>query len=200
MARAKDADTGDDLMEADDEDLMAAIARGGEAAFGELMDRHLARAVALALRVTRNRAVADEIAQEAFLRVWTGAARWQPTARVSTWLWRIVMNLSLDQMRRHRPTALDDVPEPIDPGEDPEQAATRLELGRALESALAGLPERQAQAVRLCLADGFSQAEASALLEVSEGALESLLVRARRSLRAALSDHDPARSLAGKVH
>ncbi|PWR18094.1 RNA polymerase sigma-70 factor (ECF subfamily) [Zavarzinia compransoris] len=177
---------------ADDDSLMRRIAGGDEAAFALLMDRHLARAVALARRVTGSPAIAEEIAQEAFLRVWTRAADWQPQARVSTWLWRIVMNLALDQMRRRRPAALDEVPEPVDPGEDPEAAALRNALGRALEAALAGLPERQAQAVRLCLVDGFSQAEASAVLEVSEGALESLLVRARRSLRSSLSAYAPA--------
>jgi len=176
----------------DDDLLMARIAGGDEAAFALLMDRHLSRAVALAQRVTGSRAIADEIAQEAFLRVWTRAAAWQPTARVSTWLWRIVMNLALDHMRKARPTPLDDIPEPVDPGEDPEMATERAALARALDAALGGLPERQSRAVRLCLVDGFSQAEAAAVLEVSEGALESLLVRARRALRASLADYAPA--------
>lgn len=179
-------------MAPEDEALMRRIAVGDEAAFALLMDRHLSRAVALATRVTGSRAVADEIAQECFLRVWTKAASWQPTARVSTWLWRIVMNLSLDHMRKARPEPLDDVPEPVDPGLSPEAETERNALGRALESALAGLPVRQSQAVRLCLIDGFSQSEASAALDVSEGALESLLVRARRALRASLAAYAPA--------
>lgn len=191
---------GRDAEATPDEALMVAIARGDESAFAMLMDRHLARAVALALRVTRDRATADEIAQEAFLRVWTRAAQWQPTAAFTTWLWRIVMNLSLDHMRKRRPAALDEVPEPVDPGEDPEQAAARQALGRALESALGELPDRQAQAVRLCLVDGFSQSEASAALEVSEGALESLLVRARKALRAALSAYAPTERRVGKAN
>lgn len=177
---------------ADDDSLMQRIAGGDETAFALLMDRHLSRTVALAQRVTGSRALADEIAQETFLRVWTRAAAWQPQAKVSTWLWRIAMNLALDQTRRQRPAALDEVPEPVDPGEDPEQATLRRALSRALEAALTGLPERQAQAIRLCLVDGFSQAEASAVLEISEGALESLLVRARRSLRSSLSAYAPA--------
>lgn len=176
----------------DDTALMARIALGDERSFALLMDRHLSRAVALAQRVTGSRAIADEIAQEAFIRVWTRAADWQPTARVSTWLWRIVMNLSLDHMRKIRPGALDDIPEPVDPGENPEAATLRAALGRALEAALAGLPERQSQAVRLCLIDGFSQGEASAALEITESALESLLVRARRALRASLAAYAPA--------
>ncbi|PWR17887.1 sigma-70 family RNA polymerase sigma factor [Zavarzinia aquatilis] len=176
----------------DDAALMARIALGDERSFALLMDRHLSRAVSLALRVTGRRAIADEIAQEAFLRVWTRAADWQPTARVTTWLWRIVMNLSLDHMRKIRPGALDDVPEPVDPGENPEAATLRAALGRALDAALAGLPERQGQAVRLCLIDGFSQGEASAALDITEGALESLLVRARRALRASLAAYAPA--------
>lgn len=178
--------------EFDDVALMRQVAEGDERAFALLMDRHLSRAVALAQRVTGSRAIADEIAQEAFLRVWTRAADWQPTARVSTWLWRIVMNLSLDHMRRARPTALDDIPEPVDPGEDPEAATLRAALARALDQALADLPERQSQAVRLCLVDGFSQSEASGLLDITEGALESLLVRARRALRTSLADYAPA--------
>lgn len=184
------AETGAD-MAPDDQALMGRIAGGDEAAFALLMDRHLSRAVALAARVTGSRAIADEIAQECFLRVWTKAGTWQPTARVSTWLWRIVMNLSLDHMRKARPEPLDDIPEPVDPGLTPEAETERNALGRALEAALAGLPDRQAQAVRLCLIDGFSQSEASAALEISEGALESLLVRARRALRASLAAYAP---------
>lgn len=174
---------------ADDAALMARVADGDRAAFAVLMQRHLGRAVALARRVTGNAAAAEDIAQEAFLRVWRKASDWQPTAKVSTWLWRIVMNLSIDQTRRLKPEPLDSVAEPVDPALDPEAESARSALRRALDGAIAGLPERQAQAVRLCLVDGFSQAEAAAVLELSSGALESLLVRARRALRVALADH-----------
>lgn len=173
----------------DDAILMARVADGDRAAFALLMQRHLGRAVALARRVTGNAAAAEDIAQEAFLRVWRKAADWQPTAKVSTWLWRIVMNLSIDQTRRIKPDPLDSVPEPVDPALDPEAESARRALRLALDAAIAGLPERQAMAVRLCLVDGFSQAEAAETLALTAGALESLLVRARRSLRLTLAHH-----------
>src|SRR5436853_5567398 len=112
------------MDEASDEDLMARIAGGDETAFRLLSRRHLSRALALARRVTGNAADAEEIVQEALLRVWTNAPRWRPTALFKTWFYRVVVNLCLNRRRRAPFTALDDAGDPADPGLD---AAAQLE-------------------------------------------------------------------------
>jgi len=184
-ARAADPDTA----------LMALIARGDREAFARLMDRHLRYAVNAAFRVLLNPHDAEEVAQEAFLRVWHHAARWQPDgpARFRTWLTRIVVNLSIDRKRRPGMEALDDQIEPADPSPGPYDHRLASETERRVAQALARLPERQRAALVLCFWDEESNIEAAATLGISVGALESLLIRAKRSLRQSLSpDFAPA--------
>src|SRR5438874_2350230 len=85
---------------ASDEDLMARVAEGNEAAFRRLVSRYLPRALGFARRITGNSADAEEIAQEALLRIWIHAPRWRPVATFRTWFYRVVLNLSLNQRRR----------------------------------------------------------------------------------------------------
>ena len=88
-------------MQLDDERLMAAVAEGDERAFAILVQRHLPRAYAIARRVLPEQADAEDAAQEAFTRIWTHAADWQPgRALFTTWLQRILVNQCLDQLRR----------------------------------------------------------------------------------------------------
>src|SRR4051812_9076331 len=95
-----------------DHDLMARIATGDEQAFRLLSQRHAGRALAVARRILANEAVAEEITQEAFLRVWIHAARWRPAARFRTWLYRIVVNLCLNERRRALFVPLDTTNDP----------------------------------------------------------------------------------------
>ena len=98
------------LEQPSDDELVAAVASGDEAACRALMDRHLTRILALARRMLGNQADAEEVAQEVFLRVWTHADRWEPgQARFGTWLHRVATNLCLDRLRKNRPT--DDIDE-----------------------------------------------------------------------------------------
>ena len=106
-----------------DELLMAAIATGDQFAFARLVERHLTRSVGLATRLMGSRADGEEVAQEAFARVWSHAARWRPmggggNARFTTWLYRIVVNLAIDRKRRPVHAAMDDVEEPADEAAD----------------------------------------------------------------------------------
>jgi RNA polymerase sigma-70 factor (ECF subfamily) len=171
---------------ASDEDLMARISRGDERAFRLLARRHLPRALGLARRVSGNEADAEEIVQEALLRVWLNAARWRPTAAFRTWFYRVVLNLCLNRKRRAPFTALDEVEEPADPAPGAERELEYRQTDRLLAAAIARLPDRQRAAIVLTYQEGMSNAETAAVLGTSVSGIETLLVRARRALRAAL--------------
>jgi RNA polymerase sigma-70 factor (ECF subfamily) len=175
-----------------DEMLMAAIAAGDQLAFARLVERHLARTVGLATRLMGSRADGEEIAQEAFTRVWSHAARWRPlgaggNARFTTWLYRIVVNLAIDRKRRPVHAAMDDVDEPVDEADDGFVRIHRRQISDAVTVAMMQLPERQRAALALCFFEGMSNIEAGVIMSLSVGAVESLLVRARRSLRQGLA-------------
>ena len=175
-----------------DEALMTAIAAGDQHAFARLVERHLARTVGLATRLMGSRADGEEIAQEAFSRVWSHASRWRPmgsggNARFTTWLYRIAVNLAIDRKRRARLTALDDVEEPLDESDDGFAQIHKRQVSAAVAAAMMRLPERQRIALSLCFFDEVSNIEAGKIMGLSVGAIESLLVRARRTLRQELT-------------
>src|SRR5215510_15399298 len=122
------------MTDATDEDLMMRIGNGDRAAFGELVRRHLNRALAVARRVTGSRGDAEEIAQEAFLRVWSKAPTWRAAegefrgARFTTWLYRVVLNLCLDRKRRPVMGALEAAGDPADPAESALHAMEKAQL------------------------------------------------------------------------
>lgn len=175
-------------MDDSDEALMARIGRGDEAAFRALSRRHLASVVALARHIMRNGADAEDIAQEAMLRVWTHAPRWQPLASFRTWLTRIVVNLCLDRKRRATPLPLDVAGDPADNTPGVEQQLEASEADRRVNAAIDALPPRQRAAIALTYRDGLSNAEAAEALGTSVSALETLLVRAKQKLRSELRD------------
>jgi len=175
-----------------DEALMAAIAAGDQRAFARLVERHLARTVGLATRVMGSRADGEEIAQEAFARVWSHAARWRPiggggNARFTTWLYRIVVNLAIDRKRRPTFSAIEDIDEPADETADGFTQIHRQQVSDAVTAAMMRLPERQRIALALCFFEGMSNIEAGKIMSLTVGAVESLLVRARRTLRQELA-------------
>ena len=163
-------------------------------AFAVLMARHLDAVHAFNYRMTRNPEDAADLAQETFLRVWNSAATWRPVrpgptqVKFTTWLHRIARNLCIDAHRRRRESH--EVGDNL-AGQDgaPEDAPTTARLRRALDEAITDLPERQRTALVLCHRDGMTNRDAAAVLEVSVDALESLLARARRTLRLKLRDY-----------
>jgi len=176
-----------------DEALMAAIAAGDRFAFAQLVERHLSRTIGLATRVMGSRADGEEIAQEAFARVWSHAGRWRPigsggNAQFTTWLYRIAVNLAIDRKRRPVFAPIDDVDEPVDEADDGFKQIHRRQVSDAVTEAMTRLPERQRVALALCFFEGMSNIEAGKIMNLSVGAVESLLVRARRALRSDLSD------------
>jgi RNA polymerase sigma-70 factor (ECF subfamily) len=180
-------DRQDRMTEASDEDLMASAARGNEAAFRLLTARHTAPSIRLAQRLTGNAADAEDVAQEALLRVWTQAPVWRPDARFKTWLYRVVVNLAIDRRRQKTHLNLDAVADPIDPAPSAPQLIEQERTAIRVRAAIAALPARQRSALVLTHYEGLSQADAALVIGTSVGGLESLLVRAKRRLKVSLS-------------
>lgn len=175
-------------MDCDDESLVGRIAAGDQRALRVLMDRHMGRAIRLAERILRDASAADDVAQEAFVRVWTHAARFDATtARFSTWLYRIVVNLALDRARRRGHVPLDDALAVEDGAPDGEEMLIRRERAALLGQGLAALPARQRAALTLFHLEGLSGRDGAAMMEVSEKSFESLLGRGRAALKAWIS-------------
>ena len=148
---------------------------------------HLPRLLTLAQRMLGDPVEAEDVAQEAFVRLWRQAGSWQPEARVGTWLYRVAHNLCIDQIRKQRRFSGDPVPELPDPGPGPSALRHSRELGQQVEAALAQLPERQRTAITLVHHQELSNIEAADIMGVSVEAMESLLSRGRRTLRQQLA-------------
>ena len=192
-----------DMDARSDEELMTAIGQGDQRAFAGLVERHSRRAAALAARITLNRGDAEDVVQEAFLRVWIKAPNWRPQdrtggAQFSTWFHRILVNLSIDRRRKPATDGLDAAGELADQKPSALDTLAESETSRRVAAAVADLPERQRAALALCHFEGMSNIEAAEVLGLSVGAVESLLVRARRALKESLADLAPPGALAAK--
>jgi len=172
-----------------DHDLMARTAQGDGRAFETLSRRHARRSLGLARRILRNDAVAEEIVQDAFLRVWVHAPRWRPEAEFRTWLYRVVVNLCLNAKRRAPDLPLAAAGDPADPRPGAGAMLEVDERDRQVAAAIDALPPRQHAAIVLTYHEGLDNAEAAAVLDTSVSGVETLLVRAKRALRAALDPH-----------
>lgn len=172
-----------------DESLVTRVAAGDAAAVRALAARKLPRLLSLAQRMLGDTPEAEDVAQEAMIRAWREAPRWKPgAARFDTWLHRVAMNLCYDRLRRRREIAMDSPPERADEGPAPDRGLEAADVGRRVALAMGDLPDRQREAVALCHYQELSNIEAAAVMGVSVEALESLLSRGRRALRAALAD------------
>ncbi len=172
--------------------LMREIAAGRESALARLIAIYGRGLTLYATRFLGNAAEGDDVAQETFLRVWQTAGRFDPDrAGASTWIYRIAANLCIDRQRRGRFWRLfvrDDVHEMADLlQDDAPDAATTIAARRQLaqvRGAITALPERQRMAILLTAVAGMDTNEIAAIMGANQGAVEQLLVRARRSLRA----------------
>lgn len=165
------------------------VAEGDERAFARLVDRHLPMIHRLAWRTLGVEADAEDVAQETFLRAFHQIPRWRGgKARFSTWLYRVALNLCHDRLRKARVWLPVDTLELVDPDAAPDAGIEQAQVSRRVGEAIAALPQRQREALLLCHFEGQSNAEAARVLEVSVEALESLLSRARRTLRSTLGD------------
>lgn len=176
----------DDSPALDDAELMERIAGGDPRAYRELADRHLRGVHAFVYRILGNRAEAEEVCQESFLRLWKQASAYVPRAKPSTWLYRIAHNLAVDQLRRRRRGAAEAVDE-LPSSARPSLHLHEKQVAEAVQRALDELPERQRAAISLVHYQGMSSLEAAEVLGVKLRALESLLARGRRLLRERLA-------------
>jgi RNA polymerase sigma-70 factor (ECF subfamily) len=177
-----------------DQELMKAVGRLERRPFAQIIERHYGWALGFADRLLGNRHEAEDLVQTAFLRVWQFAPRWEANAKFSTWLYRVLYNLCMDQLRARRggtsePLDTEFAESIADEAPGGEERVSALQRDACVREALERLPVRQKAAIVLCYYEERSQAEAAALLGVSEGALESLLSRGRATLRKWLRDN-----------
>ncbi len=175
-----------------DEDarLLAAYAAGDLSAARILTSRMAPRAMGQAFRMLGDRAEAEDVVQEALLRLWKQAPKWRAgEARISTWLYRVVANLGTDRLRARRRQAPMEAAETVPDGGL--SAAERMQQDArvtALRAALADLPERQAQAVALRHLEGLGNDRIAEIMDINVRAVESLTARGKRALTAALAE------------
>ncbi|MBO0765495.1 MAG: sigma-70 family RNA polymerase sigma factor [Hyphomicrobiaceae bacterium] len=177
------------LGEEDEAALVGRVAAGEAQAFRALVDRHLPTVLAIARRMLRDDAEAEDVAQETLLRLWRNAARLElGEGGVRPWLRRVAANLCIDRVRARRNTSLGDaLPEEVEPPSQMTRLVER-ELGKRVDAALKALPERQRLALTLFHYEGMSQIEVGEMMGISDEAVESLLARARRALKAGLRE------------
>ena len=174
-----------------DSDIIPLIAGGDQTAFAVLVDRHIGSLSALAAQMLGNVHSAEDITQTVFLKTWQMIPNWEPgRAKLITWMRRVATNLCLDQLRKHGPVYTDNVPDSpaLDPS--PEDSLADFEDANWIKQKLQILPDRQKAALTLFYYQELSLKEGAATMEISVDAFESLLRRARQSLKKAMQTQE----------
>ncbi len=189
--------TAPSLADLGDEELVAAAGRsGGERAFGELIRRHQGKVRGLLMRLASDRNLADDLAQEVFLRAYRGLCGFEGRARFSTWLYRIAYNVYLNHRARTREhAALPENYESSAMSPETSMCAARSDLRRDLDAAIAGLPERYRAVVMLYSLEDVSYPEIAEILDLPLGTVKTHLHRAKRMLRERLDGWGAAEAL-----
>jgi len=172
-----------------DDVLLVRFAAGDQSAARKLAERHTGRVLAVATRMLNNPTEAEDVAQDAMMRLWKIAPDWDPErAQVTTWLYRVVANLCTDLLRkRGRGVSIDAIAEPEDGAPS---VATNLQNSAradALRTALADLPDRQAQAVTLRHLEELGNPQIAEIMDTNVRTVESLIARGKRALISRLS-------------
>jgi RNA polymerase sigma-70 factor (ECF subfamily) len=175
--------------------IMKAVAAGDLAAFRTIVERHHKPLISFIARFTGDRDSAEDIAQEVFLRVFKAARDYKPQAKFKTWLFTIATNLCLNEIRHSKsiPKIVDlsglheqEYPVIAPDAFSPQKAAENAELSTAVRKAIRNLPENQRIAILLRQNNDFSYNEISKIMRISTSAVESLIQRARQSLKKSL--------------
>ena len=181
-----------------DFELMERIGAGDHEAFRQLVVRHQNAVIGTVAKMLGNASEAEDIAQQVFLRIWRHAKRYRPDAKFTTYLYTITRNLVFNETRRKsrkKEVSSDEREEnsnqliEANPDRQPDAEVLQAELQRAVDEAIASLPETQRMAVVLRRYEQLSYEEIAAVLNLSVSAVKSLLFRARTSLREALSGY-----------
>jgi len=181
-----------------DHALMERIGAGDHHAFRQLVERHQNAVIGTVARMLGNAAEAEDIAQQTFLRIWKNAKRYRPEAKFTTYLFTITRNLVFNETRRRsrkKEVSADEREEnshiqaEASPNLQPDSELLQAELQKAVDSAIASLPETQRMAVVLRRYENMPYDEIGAILDLSVSAVKSLLFRARTTLREALSSY-----------
>lgn len=170
-----------------DEQLMSRVAKGDLDAFNELVRRHQRTAWRIAHRFLGDATEAEDVAQEAFFRILDAAPRYKPTAAFSTYLYRVVARLCIDNAKKKRPVFTDSLPETIDSSPDPAAALVQKDRDVLIRKVLDALPSRQRMVVILKYYEGLSYVEIARAMGTTVKAVERLLGRARKTLQSSLS-------------
>lgn len=180
-----------DVVYDEDSELLDRLATGDEAAFRALVERHIDRAYAIALRIVGNAADAEDVVQDTMLKIWSHRGRWQHgRAKFSTWLYRVISNRCIDLRRKPRTENVETVPEVADGQPGAVEIIARNELNGMLETAMQRLPEQQRIAVIFSYHENMSNGEIAEVMDTTVAAVESLLKRGRQQLRQLLRKHE----------
>lgn len=178
---------------ADDDTLMTRVAARDAGAFRALAERYGPLPYRVAWRMIGDAAEAEDLAQEALLRLWDKAPQWRAgSSGVAAWLTRVAMNLALDRLRRRRFASGEPVPERADESPLADAGIEAAQAAAAVRAQIAALPERQRAAIVLTYYEDVPNRTAAEMLEMNLKAFESLLFRARAALRDGLGAHAAA--------
>jgi len=166
-----------------DHALMLRVAEGDIRAYGDLVSKHLNLCVRVAERMLGNRQDAEDIAQDACIKIWNEASRWQPRAKFSTWLYRIVFNACIDCRRKRLPFVDAEIAEFHDPRPASEELLITAQQSLRVRAALQHLPVRQRAAIILSYYESLSNQNAADVMGLQLGAFQQLLFRAKQSLK-----------------
>lgn len=181
-------DMAKETWEFTDEELMGRIRSGDRDAFSMLVMRHTKKYYSLAYRMLSSREEAEDTVQEAFLNLWTNPAGWDSGRRskFTTWFYRVIANACIDRKRKNTMLPIEEGFDPADSGGGAEEAIEVKRRKENIDACIGELPESQQTALALCFYEGVSNREAADIMGVSVKALESLLMRAKASLRTKL--------------
>lgn len=177
-----------------DEALLGQIARvGSHAAFAELVRRHAGRYRAAAYRFVHSREEAEDIVQDAFLKLWRNPGMWDPSRQTSftTWFYRIILNQCLDYKRRHKPVPFLDGEEFTDAAPLADAVLAERQQQWQVERAFRSLPQPMQTSLNLNFYEALPHREAASLMGMSLKAFQSLLMRAKSALRDKLAEEQP---------
>lgn len=178
--------------EKDDEELLTLIQDGSQQAFSVLVQRHTERFYRLAYRYLQNKEAAEDVVQDAFVKLWEDPRKWRADRnnKFTTWFYRVVVNLCLDWQKRKKPIELGDQELTMaDDRDSPDIAILHAEKQKILEKEIAALPERQRTALNLCFDEGLSNHEAAEVMGLKLKALQSLVMRAKTTLKERLKNY-----------